>query len=84
MRHTNGNCLVIGGFCTSVNDEICDGLRNAYEYGATRAKHGHWEPSLIKGICICSNCHQSCIREDEVYDFDYCTRCGAKMDEVSE
>ena len=36
MRHTNGNCLVIGGFCTSVNDEICSGLRNAYAWGALR------------------------------------------------
>lgn len=36
MRHTNGNCLAIGGFCTSVNDEICNGLRNAYECGALR------------------------------------------------
>lgn len=35
MRHTNGNCLVIGGFCTSVNDEICNGLREAYECGAS-------------------------------------------------
>lgn len=33
MRHTNGNCLAIGGFCTSVNDEICNGLRNAYSCG---------------------------------------------------
>lgn len=34
MRHPNGNCLVIGGFCTSVNDEYCNGLREAYECGA--------------------------------------------------
>lgn len=33
MRHENGNCTVIGGFCTSVNDEICEGLNNAYEAG---------------------------------------------------
>ena len=36
MRHQNGNCLVIGGFCTSVNDEYCNGLREAYECGALR------------------------------------------------
>ena len=36
MRHRNGNCLVIGGFCTSVNDEYCNGLREAYECGALR------------------------------------------------
>ena len=36
MRHTNGNCLVIGGFCTSVSDEYCNGLREAYLCGALR------------------------------------------------
>ena len=33
MRHENGNCTVIGGFCTSVNDPICEGLHNAYDNG---------------------------------------------------
>lgn len=29
----NGNCSVIGGFCTAVNDPICTGLHNAYDCG---------------------------------------------------
>lgn len=33
LRHENGNCLPIGGFCTAVQDEICFALRNAYENG---------------------------------------------------
>ena len=33
LRHENGNCWVIGGFCTAVNNEICTGLHNAYEKG---------------------------------------------------
>ena len=33
MRHRNGNCLPIGGFCFAVNDEICHGLHNAYNKG---------------------------------------------------
>ena len=33
MRHENGNCLVTGGFCTAVNDQICAALHTAYEYG---------------------------------------------------
>ncbi len=33
LRHENGNCLVIGGFCTSVNDEICTALQGAYKEG---------------------------------------------------
>lgn len=34
MRHSvNGNCLPAGGFCTSVNDEICAALHSAYDMG---------------------------------------------------
>ena len=33
MRHENGNCLPIGGFCTAVNDAICDALHQAYGKG---------------------------------------------------
>lgn len=33
MRHENGNCTVAGGFCTAVNDPICEALHNAYECG---------------------------------------------------
>ena len=33
MRHENGNCTVIGGFCTAVNDPICEGLHSAYDSG---------------------------------------------------
>ena len=33
MRAENGNCLAIGGFCTSVSKEICEALQNAYKKG---------------------------------------------------
>ena len=33
MRHENGNCLPSGGFCTSVNEPICEALHNAYASG---------------------------------------------------
>lgn len=33
LRHENGNCLPIGGFCTANNDAICEGLHNAYCMG---------------------------------------------------
>ena len=36
MRHENGNCTVAGGFCTTVNDPICEALHNAYECGKKR------------------------------------------------
>lgn len=34
MRHkSNGNCLPCGGFCTSVNDAICEAIHQAYQHG---------------------------------------------------
>ena len=34
MRHPdNGNCTVAGGFCTAVNDPICEALHNAFRCG---------------------------------------------------
>ena len=33
MRHENGNCTVAGGFCTAVNEPICEALHNAFECG---------------------------------------------------
>lgn len=34
MRHAdNGNCLPAGGFCTAVNDPICEAMQNAYHQG---------------------------------------------------
>ena len=33
MRHENGNCTVAGGFCTAVNDPVCDALHNAFNCG---------------------------------------------------
>lgn len=38
MRHGNGNCTVAGGFCTAVNDPICEALHNAF-YCGERSKH---------------------------------------------
>ena len=32
MRHKNGNCLPVGGFCTA-NKNICEALQNAYSHG---------------------------------------------------
>lgn len=78
IRHANGNCLCIGGFCTGVNDEICNGLRAAYQSGkraaadVAKVKHGKWTATGL-----CSNCHKpyqgGCFS-------DYCPNCGARMD----
>ena len=51
MRHENGNCTVIGGFCTAVNDPICEGLHSAYDSGyraaAIRAQQERENPKQI-------------------------------------
>ena len=33
LRHENGNCLPCGGFCTAVNDAICEAIHQAYDHG---------------------------------------------------
>lgn len=35
VRHENGNCLPHGGFCTSVGDNVCEAIRQAYDSGYT-------------------------------------------------
>lgn len=40
LRHINGNCLPVGGFCTAVKSEICNAVQQAYEHGMRDAiKH---------------------------------------------
>ena len=44
-------------------------------------KHGHWNESIaLMGKSICSNCQLYWIDTDSQYDFNYCPRCGARMD----
>lgn len=57
MRHKNGNCLPVGGFCTAVDDIYCQIAKNAYADGlidgvrleqmatddSEPVRHGHWK-----------------------------------------
>ena len=43
MRHENGNCTVAGGFCTAVNDPVCEALHNAFNCGYRSALRAHQE-----------------------------------------
>lgn len=53
MRHENGNCLVCGGFCTSVSDPICEALHRAYECGYQKGLYGVSGIDIaLKGIKI--------------------------------
>lgn len=35
IRHENGNCTCVGGFCTAVPDHVCECIRSAYDCGWT-------------------------------------------------
>lgn len=43
MRHENGNCLPVGGFCTAVNDTICAAIHQAYEKGYRAGYYKCWQ-----------------------------------------
>lgn len=43
MRHENGNCTVAGGFCTAVNDPVCEALHNAFDCGYRSSIRVHQE-----------------------------------------
>ena len=61
MRHENGNCTVAGGFCTAVNDPICEALHNAYECGR---QHYFFE-DLVR----CKDCEYSRERNDDEREY---------------
>lgn len=88
MRHENGNCTVIGGFCTSVNDEICEGLHNAFKSGQIHrekrcgtCKHcyeGHYENKGEKPYIKrkCTNKY-GLNNGYSIYENDFCSRWEA-------
>lgn len=69
MRTSLGNCSPIGGFCTSVNESICEMLHRVAEVNTW-----HW---ILKPMLPdihryeCPNCHAL---HRERYDF--CPSCG--------
>jgi len=88
MRHKNGNCLPIGGFCLSVNEGICRGLMQAYECGQrtgiVEQKKGKWiaHNNLMyspfdgsnENTYICNQCEAEAEKAT-----NYCPNCGADM-----
>lgn len=82
LRHANGNCLPMGGFCTAVIDEICKGLQTAYEHG----RHDGQTDALLKqtGYPDCEHAefdgtgclgYSGCMEDDE--PIDACKNCSA-------
>lgn len=93
MRHGNGNCLPAGGFCLSVNDEICAALHSAFAHGNREAwprAKGKWinDPPYYanSGEFLkaqeCSVCHALYISPGATpyANYPYCANCGAYME----
>lgn len=82
LRHQNGNCLAIGGFCTAVCGEICYGLLNAYDHGKNDAlellkAQEPVEPILALNdgeheLWQCGNCKVAVFTRGT----EYCHNCG--------
>lgn len=52
MRHENGNCLPVGGFCTAVNNLICEALHNAYYTGRCAVDNAEIRTEAIKEFAL--------------------------------
>ena len=65
MRSANGNCRPMGGFCTSVSEEICEALQNAYDTG----RNDIIIEILQKGNCL------GCQHFDEEHTSTICYDC---------
>ena len=71
MRTVLGNCDPIGGFCTSVNESICEALHKVSR------PQGKWIEMYRNGfgnmIYMCSKCNFHTTKSN------YCPNCGAQM-----
>ena len=96
IRHENGNCVCVGGFCTAVPAPVCEAVRNAYDSGWTdcalkvrkeqRLKTSptiEAEPVRHGRWIFRMNGSCACSECDETFYYEignYCPNCGAKMD----
>ena len=49
IRHENGNCLCVGGFCTAVSNEICEAVRMAYSSGYFDGRLDGYSEAFLAG-----------------------------------
>lgn len=86
IRHENGNCICVGGFCTAVPDPVCEGVRNAYDCGWTDCalklrgkvvRRGRWKSKGLASL-VCSRCGY--VDDWKLYN-NFCPGCGADMRE---
>ena len=77
MRTALGNCDPIGGFCTSVNESICEALHKVSR------PQGEWVNVKISisgdSSAECSLCG-AIVHNNFSNVINFCPNCGAKMD----
>ena len=68
-RHENGNCLKVGGFCTSVDDKHCEKIKQ----GGVSDDVCEWEKYPFDWFTGCDGYR--------IYNKqgDYCPRCGKRI-----
>jgi len=73
MRHENGNCLPAGGFCTAVNNPICEALQKAYYAGRFAAD--------VVEVIRCGKCRHHltrsgrCVKNEGIFSAsDFCSK----------
>ena len=99
MRHENGNCTVAGGFCTAVNDPICEALHNAYDCGRrsafdelvpcaecihSRELNEHEEDYLSDGVIICTSQDAIDSGWNPVWPDDFCSYGKRREEDVGD
>lgn len=77
---------VLSQYCAS-SDETEEALGNAVDAikalpaaDVEERKVGRWRQCSYS-VMVCSECERYWIRDVDRYDFNYCPRCGAKMEE---
>ena len=70
MRTALGNCDPIGGFCTSVNESICEALHKVSR------PQGEWIDYRPQGLPL-FDCSLCCYHANKMTNF--CPNCGARM-----
>ena len=84
MRTALGNCDPIGGFCTSVNEPICEALHKASSPQGEWIRDRYWSRGIGMGeeygfFYKCSLCEYEVENGYTRCGFNFCPYCGARM-----